>query len=139
MLKIHTKKPEIFKPKVEVACCWISNQGKVLMLRKTSVWPGKWVLPGGKLETGESPLEAVVREVREETTILLDDPSLAKTFYIENPSYGPYVLHCFKQQLAMQPEAIIDEEHDMWGWFSRDEYSKLDLIPGQTTILEHLS
>ncbi len=48
------------------------EEGRVLILLrpKNMKWaPGKWALPGGHIEEGETPMMAAVREVREETTL----------------------------------------------------------------------
>lgn len=57
--------------------CFIKNDGKILMLhrnkKKNDFNEGKWIGIGGKLEYGESPEEALVREVQEETGLTLKD------------------------------------------------------------------
>ncbi|MBQ7680102.1 MAG: 8-oxo-dGTP diphosphatase [Butyrivibrio sp.] len=57
--------------------CYIEHRGRVLMLhrvkKKDDVNADKWLGVGGHLESGESPEECVVREVREETGIRLSD------------------------------------------------------------------
>jgi len=44
----------------------ITHRGRLLMIR-TRKWSGKWGIPGGKIERGETAEEALRREVREET------------------------------------------------------------------------
>lgn len=49
---------------------WIEHEGKFLILKRNDEpFAGRWDLPGGFVEMGESPTEAVVREVREETAL----------------------------------------------------------------------
>jgi 8-oxo-dGTP diphosphatase len=51
------------------------HQGRLLLVRrKAPPLAGMWALPGGKIAPGESPEAAVVREVREETGIRVEDP-----------------------------------------------------------------
>ncbi|NEK57271.1 NUDIX domain-containing protein [Geodermatophilus sabuli] len=58
-------------PAVVVACVGavvLDDQGRLLLIRRgTEPSRGAWSVPGGRIEPGESPAEAVVREVREET------------------------------------------------------------------------
>ena len=51
----------------------IHTDGELLLVR-TRKWTGKWGTPGGKIEYGETLIDAFVREVREETGIALRDP-----------------------------------------------------------------
>jgi 8-oxo-dGTP diphosphatase len=56
------------------------HQGRLLLVRrKTPPLDGMWALPGGRIEAGESPETAVVREVREETGIRIVDPVAVDT------------------------------------------------------------
>ena len=79
---------QIFKPYLEIIEQAISNRkkqfadgiiyngkGEILMLLRasnTSIEPGKWGLPGGHIDRGETPDSAVIREVLEETVLLFN-------------------------------------------------------------------
>jgi len=55
----------------------IINQGKIALIKRgNEPARGKWTIPGGLVELGESPEQAVVRETREETGLGVDNPSL---------------------------------------------------------------
>ncbi len=55
-------------PPVPVVCAVILRQGRVLIARRPphKLMPLKWEFPGGKVEPGEDPAAAIVREIREE-------------------------------------------------------------------------
>lgn len=59
--------PEIVR--IQMACGVLACRGRLLIQKRRAddVWPGLWEFPGGVLEAGESPEEALVRELREET------------------------------------------------------------------------
>lgn len=61
------------------ACALVDGHGRVLIARRPPGRPleGLWEFPGGKLETGETPEAAVVRELREELGIEVESASLA--------------------------------------------------------------
>ena len=62
---------------VGAAIIIFDEEGRVLILLRpqTVKWaPGKWALPGGHIEEGETPIEAAVRETREETTLNVEGP-----------------------------------------------------------------
>lgn len=57
--------------------CYIDNGQELLLLHRNKkpndVHEGKWISVGGKLESGESPEECAVREIREETGLIVTD------------------------------------------------------------------
>lgn len=59
------------------ALCYVRSNGRVLLLqRERPPFAGRWTAPGGKLRADETPLDAVRREIREETGLVIADPSL---------------------------------------------------------------
>jgi 8-oxo-dGTP diphosphatase len=55
----------------------IMLEGKILLeQRKNEPGRGKWSVPGGKVELGETPEKAVIRETKEETGLVVDNPVL---------------------------------------------------------------
>lgn len=59
--------------------CYVRQGGKTLMVhvkKAGGIHEGKWNAPGGKLDAGESPEECVVREIREETGLIISDAEL---------------------------------------------------------------
>lgn len=59
---------------IDVAAVLLMHRGAVLLARRgpNSSYPGIWEIPGGKIEAGESPEQAAVREIREELGISPD-------------------------------------------------------------------
>lgn len=79
-------------------------------------------LPGGTLEEGESLLEAMLREVKEEIGITIDG-SLTKELYngTDYSKHGTrYVLYAVK--LDIRPEVVMSWEHSSYEWLPRDEF-----------------
>jgi 8-oxo-dGTP diphosphatase len=67
---------------IQVAAAIIENeQGQVLIARKKPGKPqaGLWEFPGGKLESGESPIDCLKRELREEMQITIEPSSIKST------------------------------------------------------------
>ncbi|MCK5133375.1 MAG: 8-oxo-dGTP diphosphatase [Candidatus Sabulitectum sp.] len=60
--------------------CYIRNNGKTLMMHRNSrqedMHFGKWNAPGGKMEPGETPEECAIREVFEETALVVEHPRM---------------------------------------------------------------
>ena len=100
-----------------------SNDKVLILLRpKEASWaPGKWGYPGGKIEEGESPMGAAVRETREETQLIARNLKPLK-LPIDKP-----VLPFYTTEYDGRVE--IDYEHDDWQWVPRSEIEKYDLAP----------
>jgi 8-oxo-dGTP pyrophosphatase MutT (NUDIX family) len=91
---------------------------------------GTWVLPKGHLEPGEGPVEAAVREVREETGLeVVPGPPLGEVFYIytwrDRPN-KPFVriakrVHFFLMEFASGDPRDHDAEIDEVAWLGFDE------------------
>ncbi len=71
-----------FDAVVQYCLVYLKSHGKVLLIRKSQgrLHEGEWIGLGGKLEPGEEPLAAAVREFREESGLRLEDPKLRGTF-----------------------------------------------------------
>jgi 8-oxo-dGTP diphosphatase len=75
------------------ACALIDADGRVLLSQRPEgkSMAGLWEFPGGKIETGESPEEAVIREMHEELGIEIPKPCLAP-FVFASHDYGDFHL-----------------------------------------------
>jgi 8-oxo-dGTP diphosphatase len=76
---------------IAATLCYVKANGKTLMMHRNKkqgdVHLGKWNGLGGKMEPGESPDECVVREIREESGLTLENPKLRGV--ITFPSFKP--------------------------------------------------
>jgi 8-oxo-dGTP diphosphatase len=64
------------RPIVSVGAVIVQNGRILLEKRRNDPGKGKWSIPGGIMELGESPEQTVIREVREETGLVVDTPEL---------------------------------------------------------------
>jgi len=132
---VYTEPPEDFAPKMEVSGCYCKYHGKLLLMQRNPQKPqgGTWCVPGGKLEKGETPLDAVIREVNEECGIQLCKENLryCRKVFVRFPE-NDFVLHLFKAKLSAAPGIlrIALKEHSDYRWVTLDEAVQMNLIPG---------
>jgi len=123
MIKIKVKK----KPSGAVVLVMNSDREILLLKRAPESFfaPGRWGFPGGKIEEGETPLQAVERETREETQLRLRDSTPLGIF-------DNVVMAFFSDNFDGDVE--IDFEHTDWKWVPQDQLSSYDLAPAVWTI-----
>ncbi len=113
----YEKEPPGFNPLAEVSGCFIEHDGELLLLKRLGAYAGTEALPGGVVDEGETPLEAVIREVSEETGIDLSDtpPDFLKTIF-ERWSDKDFVYHMFHAALTERQIVALSSEHSDFSW-----------------------
>ena len=119
------------------------SDGKVLLLRRAEGGskPGYWNPPGGTVEGSETPLQAALREAREELGALppLEEFRRDDGYWHAN---GPYFAFATflgvldEKHEAWEPK--LNDESSAWGWFSPDELPR-PLVPGVGHAVRDLS
>lgn len=132
--------PKDFHPSVHVAGCFCEWEDKILYLKRHAEKPqgDTWGLPAGKLEKGEDPQMAAVREVQEEVGIQLkpDDLHEVVKLYIRLDNVD-YVFTAFRVRLLKAPKVKLDfDAHVEARWVTIEEALKLPLIIGGKEILQ---
>lgn len=133
--------------KVELtALCLIYKDDKFLLQdRVKNDWKG-FTLPGGHIEIGESIVEAIIREMKEETGLTVVNPKLCgvKQFPIKDGKYenGRYLVFLFKAN-EFYGDIVSSEEGSMH-WISREELGQVNLVSDFNELLnvmldDHLS
>jgi 8-oxo-dGTP diphosphatase len=119
----------------------VDGAGRVLLVKRGhDPQKGRWSLPGGRLEPGETPAQAAVRELREETgfdVVLERELWTVSVPYAVPPGTAPdrvYRVHGFAAAVAGGSLRSGDDA-DEAGWFSPAEVVRLDLSDG---ILDRL-
>jgi len=133
------------KPREQICVCVgvVKNkEAKILLARRSEVElpevHGRWGLPGGKVEFGETPEEALKREIYEETAYHVKVNNLLPHPFVSCWSYPAFYQHTiilgFNCNLIEKTNgknifANDDQVSDV-KWFSRKQISSLDLLPG---------
>lgn len=118
----------------QLVYCRIVRDGAVLHLRRSPgvFLGGRWELPGGTVEPGETPEEAAVREVHEETAlrIRIDGERGAHTW--PDVTGRPLRIHArVYEATELEPATVTlnPTEHDDHAWLTPQESATLDLAP----------
>lgn len=130
---IYQKKPENFNPKFEIVGCFLEYQDKILLLhRQDNTSQGNtWGIPGGKIEKGETPIDAAIREASEEAGFHIPGFIDCGIVYIKYPTYD-YIYHMFKGKLSsdqLPSDVKINfKEHKGFTWVTPQDALKMDLM-----------
>jgi ADP-ribose pyrophosphatase YjhB (NUDIX family) len=109
--------------------------GRLLLIRRgRPPAAGSWSVPGGRCRSGESPADACVREVAEETALQVRVLHLAGRVERAAPGGGTYVIDDFVCALVGGDLRAGDDAADA-GWFAPSELTDLDLVPGLADAL----
>jgi len=132
-MTVYLTPPPHFNPKMEVSACYVEYKDRILLLLRQDHKPqgNTWCLPGGKLDPGDTPLDAIIREMREETAIELERNNLAffKSLYVKYPEMD-FIYYLFHSRLRDKPEVKISlGEHKDHCWVTPLDSLKLTLIP----------
>lgn len=129
---IYKQPPENFAPKFEVVSCFIESEGEVLFLLRQDYKDegNKWGVPAGKIDDKETAREAVVREIQEETGILLPENQVAyfNKVYVRSPQYD-FVYHMFSFQIPSRPDIVLrSQEHKEFSWVLPQKALEMPLV-----------
>ena len=139
--QVFLYRPRDFNPGIEVAGVFCDYQGHVLFLKRHSekLEGLRWGIPGGKLESGEKPVEAAARELSEEAGIHAPSDTLTTiaSVYIRRPEVD-FIFHMFFLSLQEMPSLqVAPDEHIEASWVTFQEGLKLPLISGGREVLEY--
>ena len=131
------------KPLLVTAVALRDGNGRILMQRRrvNAVHGGLWEFPGGKVEHGESPEAAIVREIEEELLIALDESNLQPLSFASGPanpptSFDPLVILLFAcSNWHGEPECRDGEEIR---WYLPEELAGLEMPPLDRPLAEAL-
>ena len=122
---------------IEVVAAIIRKGDKIFATQRGyGDWKDWWEFPGGKMEAGETPEEALVREIREELSAEINVGEFLCTVEYDYPKFH-LKMHCYLCSLI--GEALHLNEHEAAKWLTKDELDSVDWLPADKVVVECLS
>ena len=121
---------------IEVVAAIIRKGDKIFATQRGyGEWKDWWEFSGGKMEVGETPEEALVRETREELSAEISVDEFLCTVEYDYPQFH-LTMHCYLCSLAT--EALHLNEHEAARWLSNDELDSVKWLPADAKVVELL-
>ncbi len=119
-----------------IICDDFNNKTKVFATQRGyGEYKGWWEFPGGKLEIGETPQEALVREIREELTVNITVGSLIKTIEYDYPNFH-LSMDCFWAEVESGNLEL--KEAEAARWLTKEELDDVEWLPADEILIDKI-
>lgn len=121
---------------LQVVAALIINQDKVFATQRGyGEFKDGWEFPGGKIEPGETPEQALKREIQEELATEIQVMKSLTTVEYDYPTFH-LSMQCFICKVKRGELTLL--EHEAARWLSYDELDEVDWLPADRIVMEEL-
>lgn len=121
---------------IRVVAAVIRDKNKIFATaRGYGEFKGGWEFPGGKIESGESPQEALVREIREELDTDIQVNELIDTIEYDYPAFH-LSMDCF--WCTIKEGSLTLKEAEAAKWLSKENIDSVNWLPADQGLIEKI-
>lgn len=122
---------------INVVAAVIMKEGKVFATQRGyGEFKDGWEFPGGKVEVGESPEEALRREIREELEVEVNVDELIDAIEYDYPAFH-LSMKCYACTIAGGSPHLL--EHEAARWLSADQLDSVAWLPADITLIPKIA
>ena len=124
------------KKTIHVVAAILIQDGRLLATQRGyGPWKDWWEFPGGKVEQGEEPREALRREMQEELAVDIEAGKLVASVEYDYPDFHLSML-CFRCRVVAGRLALL--EHEAARWLSQEELDAVRWLPADVEVIRQL-
>ncbi len=118
---------------IKVAAAIIMDNHKIFATQRGyGEFKGGWEFPGGKVEEGETPKQALIREIKEELDAAIEVGALFDTVEYDYPAFH-LSMDCFL--CTLQSEKMVLKEHKAARWLDKESLYSVDWLPADMGLI----
>ena len=118
---------------IEVVAAIIRQEDKIFATQRGyGEFKDWWEFPGGKMEPGETPIQALRREIREELDTEINVDKFLTTIEWDYPKFH-LTMHCY--MCSLLSDSMHLNEHEAAKWLSREDIYSVNWLPADVNLL----
>lgn len=122
---------------IKVVAAVIIHENKIFATQRGyGEFEGGWEFPGGKVEPGETPQEALAREIMEELDTQIEVGELLDTVEYDYPKFH-LSMDCFL--CTIKSGHLVLKEHEAARWLTRETLDSVDWLPADQSLIGKLA
>ena len=124
------------RKRIEVVAAIIIDKEKVFATQRGyGEFKDGWEFPGGKMEQGETPQQALKREIQEELDTEIEVGKLIETVEYDYPNFH-LTMHCFL--CTIKSGDLVLKEHEAARWLTKETLDSVDWLPADKGLIEEI-